>query len=159
MPTQNEERGEGRERQTRRPGWPGSLHACLKTNLLRFLPFKDIWWERFSTNIRHWIFFNSKVVLFKSLRCCGWCSLISIVAHLGRNRNDRGVRTTAAATAAHERKRALARWAGQERFARATKSKIPPNTTGLVCSTLHISTQIRKARLNTVPDLPHAAWR
>lgn len=48
----------------------------------QFLPFQDIGWEGLCTDVRHWIFFNPQVVLFQPLGCCGWCSLIAVVAHL-----------------------------------------------------------------------------
>lgn len=52
----------------------------------QFLPFQDIGWEGLCTDVRHWIFFNPQVVLFQPLGCCGWCSLIAVVAHLIRKK-------------------------------------------------------------------------
>lgn len=55
----------------------------------QFLPFQDIGWEGLCTDVRHWIFFNPQVVLFQPLGCCGWCSLIAVVAHLIRKKNNK----------------------------------------------------------------------
>lgn len=59
-------------------------HCCI--DVMETLPFQDVGWERFSTDVRHRVFLYPEVILLKSLSGCGWSSLIPVVVHLSTKR-------------------------------------------------------------------------